>query len=528
MKFNYLDSTIKEKRGLDKVAIICNEKNITYRDLNMYSMKMSKIVDMMIKKTNDRVIILLNKSIEAVIAIYGVLFSECAYIPLDYNLPEDRLLYIIENSGASVVITDSNAIDRIKNDNINIICIDEYNKSAKYCEADVYWDGIYKEYEDNVFYSSNRNRIDDVAYIIYTSGSTGVPKGVMIPQKSVMTFVRNMRENMHYCEDTVYLNVSPLYFDASVLDLFCILNVGGTLVLLNNFLFPNDILKIMEKYRVTDTLLVSSILKLLASKLAKFEKYDLSSLKTIWYGGEGCPIDVLRDIKRKLPNISFIHGYGPTESTHTALWYKFDDIPCDIAGYMPIGKVLPSVYAYVLDENHRQVLPGNKGELYIGGEQLMIGYCNDDDKTREHLIDDPFVLNKIIYRTGDIVSVDDNGLYWYHGRNDDMVKCGGNLVYLSEIEHCLLKHSMIKDAIAMAVPDNLYNNKIVIAIVLHSDNKQNNLEQTLRQYIARKLPSYMMPSIFMFFDENDIPRTQTGKADKKKLSLIINGEGVTK
>ncbi len=527
MKYNYLDSTIKDKMALDKVAVICNEKKITYRELNMYSMKMSKIVDAMIKKTNDTVIILLNKSIEAVIAIYGAIFSECAYIPLDYNLPEERLLYIIENSGASVVITDSNAVDRIKKD-INIICIDEYNKSAKKCEADVHWDGIYKEYDDNVFFGSHRNRLDDVAYIIYTSGSTGVPKGVMIPQKSIMTFVRDMEKNMHYCEDTVYLNVSPLYFDASVLDLFCILNMGGTLVLLNNFLFPNDILKVMEKYRVTDTLLVSSILKLLASKLAKIEKYDLSSLKTIWYGGEGCPIDVLREIKRKLPNISFIHGYGPTESTHTALWYKFDEIPCEIVGYMPIGKVLPSVYAYVLDENGKQVLPGNKGELYIGGEQLMIGYCNDDAKTREYLIDDPFVLNKIIYRTGDIVSVDDNGLYWYHGRNDDMVKCGGNLVYLSEIEHCLLEHSLIKDAIAMAVADNLYNNKIVVAIVLHLDNKQDNLEQTLRQYIAQRLPSYMIPSIFMFFDENDIPRTQTGKADKKKLSLIINGEGVIK
>lgn len=109
-----------------------------------------------------------------------------------------------------------------------------------------------------------------------------------------------------------------------------------------------------------------------------------------------------------------------------------------------------------------------------------------------------------------------------------MVKCGGNLVYLSEIEHCLLEHSLIKDAIAMAVADNLYNNKIVVAIVLHLDNKQDNLEQTLRQYIAQRLPSYMIPSIFMFFDENDIPRTQTGKADKKKLSLIINGEGVIK
>ena len=520
----YLDDTIKDKVKSNKVAIICKEQNLTYRELNMYSMKMSKIVNSLITKENDRVVVLLNKSIEAVISIYGVVFAGCAYIPLDYDLPAERLDYILENSNASVIITDSNSLGRVKNSDRKIICIDEYNKDVKVSAGIIGWDGKYVEYDENEFANSRDKRLSDEAYIIYTSGSTGAPKGVVIPQSSIMTFVKDMENSMHYNEETVYLNVSPLYFDASVLDLFCILNVSGTLVLLTKFLFPNDILKVIEKYRITDTLLVSSILKLMTSKLAKIEKFDLSSLKTIWYGGEACPIDVLRNVKNKLPNISFIHGYGPTESTHTALWYKFDNIPTDVTGYMPIGYDLPSVYTYVLDENLRKVPNGIKGELYIGGNQLMVGYCNDVEKTNKHLIDNPYETNEKIYKTGDIVSVDDKGAYWYHGRNDDMVKCGGNLVYLSEIENCLLGHEGIKDAIALSIPDELYNNKILAAIVFNENYMNSNHEKELREYIAGKLPSYMIPSIFMFLDENDIPRTSNGKADRRQLVKLIDYE----
>lgn len=524
----YLDDTIKDKVKSNKVAIICNEQKITYRELNMYSLKMSKIVSSLITKENDRVVVLLNKSIEAIIAIYGVVFAECAYIPLDYDLPAERLNYILENSNASVIITDSKSLERVVNSNRSIICIDEYNKEVDVFEGIIGWDGRYIEYDEAEFAVSWDKQSTDEAYIIYTSGSTGAPKGVVIPQSSIMTFVQDIETEMDYCDETVYLNVSPLYFDASVLDLFCILNVGGTLVLLTKFLFPNDILKIMEKYRVTDTLLVSSILKLLTSRLAKIEKFDLNSLKTIWYGGEACPVDVLRNVKEKLPNISFIHGYGPTESTHTALWYKFEDIPAEITGYMPIGYDLPSVYTYVLDESLNKVPNGVKGELYIGGNQLMVGYCNDVEKTNNHLVDDPYVTNKKIYKTGDIVSLDDKGLYWYHGRNDDMVKCGGNLVYLSEIENCLLGHEIIKDAIALSIPDELYNNKIVVAIVLNDNSMEKNYEKELREYIVGKLPSYMIPSIFMFFDENDIPRNPNGKVDRRKLVGLIDYEGAAK
>lgn len=502
----FLEMTISNKYNSNKEALVCNNVRLSFRELNMCAMKMSKCISSL--TNGGKVIILLNKSVEAIIAIYGALYSKCTFIPVDYNIPAIRLNYIIKNSESDLPLDYP----------IKRICIDHYNLPSESDNCDINWDGKYIEYGDEEFCCSTEGRdpFKEIAYIIFTSGSTGAPKGIMIPHSSIMNFVKLIKNEMHYDETTVYLNTSPLYFDASVLDIFCILNTNGKFVLQNKTMFTNNILSSIEKERVTDTLLVPSLIKMIISKVARIERYDLSSLKTIWYGGEGCPVNVIKEVKERIPQISFIHGYGPTETTHTALWYKFEEVPDDLTGYMPIGVPLNDLYVYVFDEDMHQVACREKGELYIGGDQLMSGYCNDAETTKKYLVDDPYYKDRKLYKTGDIVYKDESGIFWYCGRNDDMVKCGGNLVYKSEIEKTILTYPLVEDAVVLSCEDELYNNKLV-AIVIVKDDSVNISSLEIRNHIQSRLPAYMIPSQIYFFNENEVPKNSNGKIDRNSL-----------
>ncbi len=517
----YLDWTIKHKHGSNDIALIQDERELSYKQLNNYSMKMQKILEQSAIPNASNIAIYMDKSIEAIISIYGALFHGSAYIPIDYSLPKDRVEFVITNSEAKVVITNREGVKKFQQrSDILIICIEKFNQKT-HCKQEgiVCWDGEYEEYDANDFNIINNSDKNDLAYIIYTSGSSGIPKGVMIPQNSIMTFVNDIEKIMEYDYTTRFLNVAPLYFDACVLDLFCIFNVGGTVVLLKKFMFPRELLTALESYKITDTLLVSSVLKLLTTKYSKIDSYNLSYLKTIWYGAEGCSVEALRFIKEKLPHIKFIHGYGPTESTHTTLLYRFENIPENIIGYMPIGKALPSVYVYALNDKGEKIKQGEQGELYIGGSQLMLGYCANEVKNKEVLLKDIDDSSKIVYKTGDIVTLDEDWNYWYIGRNDDMIKCGGNLVHLSEIEKVLLTFDAVKDAIAFPVDDEIFNNKIYACVVI-KDGYNYNLDE-LRAKIADELPAYMMPSQINCITNDQIPRKDSGKIDKKALKELF-------
>lgn len=519
----FLEQTITDKSESDDIALIEGNRQLSYRQLNQNGRKIRNKLRQFDLENDSKIAVYMEKSIEAVTAIYGVLFQGYTYIPIDYSLPRERVLYILENSGAGAVISDEAGFQKLQLDRTMCgICIGTMDVSVLYTDQFevMNLDATDEDWETCDCVSHDRDDSSSLAYMIYTSGSTGTPKGVMIPHKSIMTFVKDIEETMHYEKNTRFLNVAPLYFDASVLDVFCILNVGGTVVLQKKFMFPKEILKSMETYQITDTLLVSSVLKLLTSKFVELDKYDLSHLKTIWYGAEGCSVRALRILKKSLPNISFIHGYGPTETTHTALWYRFKEIPEDIDGYMPIGIPMPSVSVYALNKEGNLVKPGEYGELYIGGKQLMRGYCNNEAKTSEVLCSNRFHPDRMVYKTGDIVTLDKEGKYWYIGRNDDMVKCGGNLVHLSEIEKVIRTYRTVKDTVICTIEDAIFGKKILAAVVLN-DNAITEVND-LREYILEKLPVYMLPSKIQFFSDTQIPRKDSGKVDKLKLSAMFS------
>lgn len=510
----YLDEVLEGKENRDKTALIQEERKLSYQELDDYSGRLAKLLAAYGLQPGKRAVVWLEKSLEAVVSLLGVLRTGAAYVPIDYSLPLERFKFILQDCDPQVVITDLKGRAALHtlygNSPLQTLVLEDFAKdlpdlppTAREDKQD--WR------RENSFLRSEK----DIAYIIYTSGSTGKPKGVMIRHDSVTAFIDSVLDLVDYNEKTRYLNVSPLHFDASVVDLYCTLKAGGSVVLMKPFVWPNELLCALDKYDITDTLMVSSILKLLVSRFANTSQYKLCHLKTIWYGAESCPVTVIRKVKERFPQVKFIHGYGPTEATHSTTLYIFDDIPEETAAFMPIGQPLPSISCYALNEENKVIGPGGVGELYIGGIQVMEGYCNDLEKTNAVLVPDIFNEEKKVYRSGDYVTIDTKGNYIYVGRKDDMIKSGGNLVYLSEIQKVLLSHHDIKDAIVLPLEDEIFNTRIKACIVIKPGRKLS--EEELANYVEQQLPKYMVPNSFCFIDEGDIPRKPSGKVDRDAL-----------
>ncbi|MCR4441041.1 MAG: amino acid adenylation domain-containing protein [Peptococcaceae bacterium] len=510
----YLEQVLDDKADWPKAAVVQEDRELSYRDLGDYSGRLAFLLKGNGVSYNDNVIILLEKSLEAVVSIFGVLKSGAAYVPVDYAIPPERLKHIISNCRPKFVITDSDGLDRLSRISraANVLLVNKYDDSYD-CYG--FGDGGKSGTNGRLLKRSE----EDNAYVIYTSGSTGRPKGVMIRHKSVTAFTETVVNLVGYSQDTRFLNVSPLYFDASIVDLFCTLKAGGTVFLMKKFVWPNELVNALHKHRITDTLMVSSMLKLLVSRFSNIRDYKLDGLRTVWYGAEPCPTEVIRELKRLLPQVRFIHGYGPTETTHSATLYIFDQVPPGAGGFLPIGKPLPTVKAWALNERSQPVQPGETGELYIGGIQVMKGYCGDPEKTGEALVEIAVQRGEKVYKTGDYVTVDEDGNYVFIGRRDDAVKVGGHLVYLSEVERALLAHENIRDAIVLADEDGLFNARLKAFVVCQEDRELP--AEELVSYLRRKLPGYMIPQRFFFLSGAEIPRNKSGKIDRRALAALF-------
>lgn len=513
MEFLYLEQVLESNN--DKIAVIHNENVISYKELYHLSGNLSRTISTKYTlKSGDNIIIAIDKSIEAILAIFGVLFSGVTYIPLNISLPKEKIHYIINQCNPRLIICKKNDIPQFIEDYPSIPVIEVS-----------YDNGIFSNSDDdfgNVAASQKIQTIKrspaDIAYVIFTSGTNGIPKGVMIKHESVTAFIKEVDSLQLYDNNTIYLNISPFYFDASITDIFSTFYAKGTLVILDRFTMPHDLVVAINKYQITDTLMVSSVLRLFASKYSLLNSENCSSLKTIWYGGEACPVNCLREVKAKLPNVTFIHGYGPTETTHTATLKIFKEIDSIYSDYMPIGKPLNTVIAYILDENGDLITTPNViGELYLGGIQLMHGYMNDKTRTLENVICDITIKEYLFYKTGDFVKYDNNDDFIFCGRNDDLVKVGGHLVSLIEIENIFLKADNIKDAIVVTQQDDMFNNHLNAFVVAYKKTT----EKEIFDIVKTKLATFMMPQRIVILETQDIPRTSNGKVDKRKLLELI-------
>ena len=476
----------------DKVCIIADEKEITFRDFKEYAEK----IDSGIRKITDEksvIAVIAERSFEMYGAIYGIIRGGNAYLPIDPNYPVDRIQYILENSQAKAVVTQ----DKFCHLAGNIPCI---NATAVLASSEEY---------DKTECKAETN---DTAYVIYTSGSTGNPKGAKISHKSAVNRILWMHDKYPLNTDDVILQKTPYTFDVSVWELFWWGITGGTLCASkpDEHFLPAKILEEAEKNTVTHLHFVPSVFELFLTYLEnnKEEQSKFALVRYVFLSGEALTADLVQRFYRLYDyNKVTVHNlYGPTECAVDVTYY--DCTPDDIDP-VPIGKPIYNTQMYVLDKYMNPAPIGVTGELCIAGMNVGQGYLNNPELTAEKFIDNPFGEGKM-YRTGDNAYWRDDGNIVFCGRIDNQIKLGGQRIEIGEIESVIVSVDGVDSAAVIINKNN--NAEILVAFYSGTPG----LESTIKKHCSQKLPKYMIPLAFEYIES--MPLNTNGKLDRKLLS----------
>lgn len=506
----------------DKVAVVFKDTSVTYSELDRQSSKLALGLQQSGVKKGDRVGIMLTKSIEQIASVFGILKSGAIYVPIDPAAPAGRIGYMVKHCGIECLITTSRNLDTLlsySEDETAIKTAVVIGKESdtlkhdtipvKYLALDIKVDGVAE------FYSMDMSD-NSTAYILHTSGSTGNPKGVAISHLNALTFIEMAADYFNITDADRFCNHAPLHFDLSVFDIFVAVKCGATIVLLPEMLstFPAKLAEFIDKEQITVWNSVSSVLTMIADK-GMLERKCLESLRLVHFSGDIMPVKYLRVLTKYMNNASFYNIYGQTEA-NSSLCYHIQEIPDNDSWRIPVGKPFPNFEVFALNEDQQVVSrPGEEGELHVSSSTVALGYWNDQDMTRGKFVSDPRypMLDKVVYKTGDLVRVDESGNFLFSGRKDHMVKSRGYRIELEEIEIVLSGHPEIVAAVVIPIPDEIVGNKISAIIVAAKECSIR--KEDIVRYCSTRLPKYMIPEIMELRDS--LPMTSSGKVDRKRL-----------
>lgn len=466
-------------------AIECNDALLTYRELDDLSNDLAALLKARGVTKDVIVAVLLERSPELVIALLAILKAGGAYLPMDTGLPTERIASLISTSNCQLIIT--------KDAHLSVRGI------AKLPPVEVLRMDFLAATSPGLNEIENNSQPSDLAYVLYTSGTTGVPKGVMIEHQSVVNYITWAAKNYVGNEGAFPLFTS-VSFDLTVTSIFTPLLTGNKIVIYED----NDLERIISDNKVDIIKLTPSHLKLLAEI-----KLNESKVKTFVVGGENLDTALVQTIYNKFGgNVSIFNEYGPTEATVGCMIYKFN--PQDDFLHVPIGIPAANTQIYLLDKFLQPVPPGVTGELYIAGDGLARGYLFNDELTNQKFIPnpyriaDPFIPGKLMYKTGDMAKRTAAGQIIFLGRIDQQVKINGYRIELTEIENHLVSHPAISEAVV-----------VIKKNILCAYYKSNTEVEALKNYLAERLPHYMLPVHFVRI--NEVPLNKNGKRDLTAL-----------
>ncbi|WP_336763683.1 non-ribosomal peptide synthetase [Paenibacillus sp. USHLN196] len=485
------------KRSCDRVALRYEHTEMTYASLNSKANRLALYLRQQGVKPNQVVGILFSRSPGMVISILAVLKAGGAYMPIDPEYPKERIQYMLEDSKAQFCITEEQ----------------EYlpeEMSIKAIVPDLLDDdGIDGNYATN---PEQVNRPSDLAYIIYTSGSTGKPKGVMIEHSNVVRLLFNDRNLFDFTKEDVWTLFHSFCFDFSVWEMYGALLYGARLIIvpLDVTREPAQFLSLLQKEQVT----ILNQTPTAFYRIAKLEvQSDLDTplaVRKVIFGGEALQPIQLLEWKKKYPQAQLINMYGITETTVHVTYkeMKWEDIQGKTSN---IGKPIPTLQIYILDEQRELVPIGVEGEIYVGGEGLARGYLNREELTAERFVPHPLAPSQRLYRTGDLARWQMNGELEYLGRIDHQVKIRGFRIELGEIETRLLEIDGIQQAV-VTVREGDTGESVLCAYYVSERLQQS---KDLRTRLSQHLPQYMLPAHYI--QMKALPMTLSNKVDIRAL-----------
>lgn len=491
LKYNKKSNVISEftkqaKLNPNKTAIIFENQEITYKELNEKSNILAHYLLSNGYNANTIIGIMLNRSIELAIGLLAILKIGATYLPIDPSYPKDRITYMLEDSQAKLVLVKGNQ-KKIDAKTIDISL-----------ESDLYKSNNTTDLKIDI-------NPEDLIYLIYTSGSTGKPKGVMLKHKNITNFLLGTKQVIDFAKEKIMTSVTTICFDIFVLEFWGALTSGMTLLLANE-LEQNDGKALNELCLKHN----ASMIQTTPSRFANFIKDSentqfLKNMSDILVGGEGIS-KALLDKLSATTKATIFNMYGPTE---TAVWSTIKRLSG--SKEITIGKPIANTKCYILDKDKNLLPPYIAGELYIGGDGVSNGYLHREELTKEKFIPSPFDKNYLIYNTNDLAYFTDSGEIVHLGRTDFQVKIRGYRIELGEIENKVISIPEISNVAVIADDNQKY-------LICYYTTSSEISQTAISDYLMKELPNYMVPSYFCKLDS--FPLTPNGKLDRKKLPKV--------
>ena len=488
-----------------QVAVVAENGRLTYGELERRANHLAHLLVECGLHPGTPVGLFAERSLEMVVGILGILKAGGAYVPLAPEYPRERIDFVIQDTGAPLIVTQAHLADRLMRSEADLIRLDCDEPASELTSA--------------VSADETAVSLDNLAYIIYTSGSTGTPKGVMVTHRNLLasTFAR---ESYYGSPVHRFLLLSSFAFDSSVAGIFWTLMSGGTLVLPEPE-GEKDVLRlaaIISREKVTHTLALPTLYRLL---LSYAPERSLESLQVVIVAGEACPPDLGPMHYRILPDSTLFNEYGPTEAT---VWCSVYEVPRTGAGDMvPIGRPIANSSLFILDNMLQPVPVGVPGELYVAGMGVTQGYWNNPELSAGVFLSLDQKLNEErspAYRTGDLARWRADGQVEFLGRVDNQVKIRGYRIEPGEIETQLMVHPSVTEAVVRVWeaddPARGAEKSLVAYVLQNHSSKGETLDSSLlRAFLADSLPDYMVPDHILLLET--FPRTPNGKVDRGRL-----------
>jgi aspartate racemase len=490
------------ERTPDAIAVVFEDRQLTYRELNERSNQLARYLRKQGVGPESLVVLCMERSSESIIVLLAILKSGGSYVALDTNMPSKRMLRILEDARPTVIVVQSKmqkaTIESAKSEGValaivsNVICLDQCVEV------------IARERTETL---SLHITSENQAYVCFTSGSSGLPKGVSIPHRAVVRLVKNTNYVCLSATDVV-LQLATMSFDASTFEIWgCLLNGSRLIVFPSKMLSLAQIGFAIRNYRVSVLFLTTGLF----NQMVDYELNSLECVRQVLTGGDVSSKAHVRRAFERLGEGRLIHAYGPTENTTFTCCFPITN--CSFEGHsIPIGRPISNTQCYILDRDLLPVPIGVRGELFAGGDGLARGYLNDPKLTAEKFIANPLRPVSLLYRTGDFARYRSDGSIEFLGRIDHQVKMRGFRVELGEIETVLKLHPSVREAVVVAREDAPGGRQLVAYVAPASATAP---AGELREFLKERLPSYMVPSAFVFIDV--FPLTPNGKLDRKAL-----------